>query len=255
MYPIRPLIPSIALAAFSLSSPGWAAGPAPAMPASVPPAVSSASATVNPYTGTDATVADLKKTLELERLKSQIATEKQNQRRTESEGRKLDRPESMSTPGQFGTLKYPSEKMPDFGSMFFTPGGKNAKGMKGKQPSPSIASVAPVAMPAPVVVPAGPRLVGIIRDEAGRVAIIEQGGVLKQVKEGDSAHGQKVTKIGDGWAEVGGKRLTQDKSTLALVTNVDKQPVARVAAAGGASTTPAPAPVAQAMPFMPPGFQ
>ncbi len=245
MHPIRPF-PLIALAAVTLSSPalGWTV-PAPA-------AVSSASTTVNPYTGTKANVANLKEELEVERFRTQIATEKQNQRRIESEGRKLDRPEGMATSGQFGTLKFPSEKMPDLGTMLFP----NVKGMKSKQPPPSLAPLAPVAAPTPTpVVPAGPRLVGIIRDEAGRVAIIEQGGMLKQVKEGDSAHGQKVTKIGEGWAEVGGKRLVQDKSTLALVTNVDKQPVARVAAAGGASMAPAPAPVAQAMPFMPPGFQ
>lgn len=255
MYSIRPLIPLIALA---LVSPVWATGPAPAAVAPLQAGASHAgsSVSVNPYTGTEASVADLTKTLAVERLKTQIAEEKQRQKRAENEAKKSDRAEGIPSPGQFGTLKYPSEKMPDLGSMFFTPGGKNAKGMKGKHPPPSaaVAPAAPVMAPAPVV-PAGPRLVGVIRDEGGRVAIIEQGGVLRQVKEGDSAHGHKVTKIGEGWAEVGGRRLTQDNSTLALVTNVDKQPVARVAAAGGASTAPAPVPVAQAMPFMPPGFQ
>lgn len=255
-YSLRSLISSIALAAFAQSIPVWAAGPAPVvpMPSSAARAVSPALSTVNPYTGTEASVADLKKVLEIERLRTQIADEKHRQRRSESEAKKFDRPEGMPAPGQFGTLKFPSEKMPDLAGMFFAPGTKGTKGMKGKQPPPSLASAAPVMAPVPVV-PVGPRLVGVIRDEGGRVAIIEQGGVLKQVKEGESAHGQKVAKIGDGWAEVGGKRLTQDKSTLALVTNVDKQPVARVVSAGGASTAPAPVPVAQAVPFMPPSFQ
>lgn len=242
MYSIRPLISSIALAALAQSIPVLAAGPAPA----------AVSATVNPYTGTEASVAELERTLKIERLRTQIADEKHRQRRSESEAKKFDRPEGMPAPGQFGTLKFPSEKMPDLAGMFFSPGTKGTKGMKGKQPPPSLAPAAPVVAPVPMM-PAGPRLVGVIRDEGGRVAIIEQGGVLKQVKEGESAHGQKVAKIGDGWAEVGGRRLTQDKSTLALVTNVDKQPVARVASAGGTGT--APAPVAQAMPFMPPSFQ
>lgn len=208
-------------------------------------------ADVNPFTGTEASIAGLKRQLEVAQLKARIATEEANIRRIAKEEKApVDHKNPMT---QFGTLKFPSEKVPDLGAMFFDP---SRKGMKGKQPPSSPAPVAPVAAPAPVV-PAGPRLVGILRDDAGRVAIIEQGGVLKQVKEGESAHGQKVTKIGDGWAEVGGRRLVQDNSALALVTNVDKQPVARVAAAGAVGAAPAASgqPVAQAMPFMPPGFQ
>ncbi len=214
--------------------------------------MSAGAADVNPFTGTDASIAGLKRQLEIARLEAQIATEKANMRRV---GKEEKAPADLKNPlAQFGTLKYPTDKMADPAAMFF-PG---MKGTKGKYLVPSLAPVAPVAAPAPTpVVPAGPRLVGIISDDAGRVAIIEQGGVLKQAKEGDSAHGQKVAKIGAGWAEVGGRRLTQDNSTLALVTNVDKQPVVRVAVAGGANTAPSPMgqPAAQITPFVPPGFQ
>ncbi|MDD5388992.1 MAG: hypothetical protein PHD37_06585 [Gallionellaceae bacterium] len=205
-------------------------------------------ADVNPFTGTEASIAGLKRQLEVARLKAQIATEEANIRRIAKEEKA---PVDLKNPlAQFGTLNFPTEKMPLFDT-FGKPKGKGAK----PESAPAVVTPAPAPSAAPVI-PVGPRLVGILRDEAGRVAIIEQGGVLKQVKEGESAHGQKVTKIGDGWAEVGGKRLTQDNSSLALVTNVDKQPVARVVA-GGVNTSPAASgqPVAQATPFMPPNFQ
>lgn len=247
------LVPIIAMA---LAGPVWSAGPTPT---NAPSAVIPTSA-VNPYTGTEPSVAALERALKVERLKTQIADEKHRQERAASEMKKMSLPEGMPKPGQFGTLKYPSEKMPDLGNLFFTPGGKDSKGIKGRQLSlpPPMASAMSISTPATTpVVPAGPRLVGVIRDDAGRVAIIEQGGVLKQVKEGESAHGQKVAKIGDGWAEVGGRRLVQDNSTLALVTNVDKQPSARLASASGTSMAAAVSmqPAAQAVPFTPPSFQ
>ena len=255
MQSIRPLIPLIA---FALSCPVWAAGPSPAALASthVP---DTGSAEVNPYTGTDLSIANLKKELEIERLKTLIADEKQRQKRSASESRKLDQPDVLprGRSEKFSTLGFPTDKMPELEGVLF-PGMKVARGMKAKQPPPSnaVAPAAPVAAPLPVV-PTGPRLVGVIRDESGQVAIIELGGVLKQASASASAHGLKVTQIGDGWAEVGGKRLVQDSSTLALVTNVDKQPVARLAAGGGMNTAPASSgqPVAQAMPFTPPSFQ
>ena len=61
MQSIRPLIPLIA---FALSCPVWAAGPSPAALAS-PHAPDTGSAEVNPYTGTDVSIANLKKELEI----------------------------------------------------------------------------------------------------------------------------------------------------------------------------------------------
>ncbi len=199
------------------------------------------SADVNPFTGTEASVADLKRQLEIANLENQIATAKAAKARTD---RELKEPKALppSAPDKFGTLKYPTDKLPipDLGS-FLKPKGKGPI-----QPDPAATPAAP-----PPAIVQGPRLMGVISDGEGRVAIVEQGGKLMQAATGESAHGQKVGKIGEGWAELGGKRLVQDKSNLALVTNVDKQPMApRV----GGSPVPTTMPAGQPMSFMPPGF-
>ncbi len=207
-------------------------------------------ATVNPYTGTEATVADLKRTLDIERLRSEIVEEKRRQKKVEDEMKAPPKPETR--PGQFGTLKFPTDKLPIPDLTGLSPSGKPRKGGQAAPAPVTSVVVAPL-------VPAGPRLVGVMSDEAGRVAIIELGGKLMQASAGQSAHGLKVSRIGEGWAEVGGKRLAQDNSALALVTNVDKQPVApRVGSPTGMvpSGSPAPTtmPAGQPMSFMPPGF-
>lgn len=204
-------------------------------------------ANVNPFTGTEASIADLKKQLEIANLENQIATAKANKLRTERE-LKVTKPLPTLDP-KFGTLKYPTEKFPSFPGLdaLF----KQVKKGKGGTPFPDATPTVQAAPP----IPAGPRLIGVISDENGKVAIIEQGGVLQQAKENGIAHGQTVSRIGAGWAELGGKRLAQDTSTLALVVNVDKQPAMRPA--GGASpagATAMAAPSAQPATFMPPGF-
>lgn len=204
-------------------------------------------AEVNPFTGTEASIADLRRQLEIANLENQIAVARANKQRTEREA-KEPKPTPAALDPKFGTLKYPTEKIPFFPGLdaLFKP----QKG-KGETPSPSTAPAVQAAPP----MPAGPRLIGIISDEAGRVAIIEQGGVLQQAKENGTAHGQKVSRIGAGWADLGGKRLTQDTSTLALVVNVDKQPAMRPAgSASPAAGQPMAAPSAQPAAFMPPGF-
>lgn len=209
-------------------------------------------AEVNPFTGTEASIADLRRQLEIANLENQIAVAKANKQRTEREA-KEPKPTPAALDPKFGTLKYPTEKIPFFPGLdaLFKP---QKQGKGDMSPTGSSPSAAPTVQAAPPM-PAGPRLIGIISDEAGRVAIIEQGGVLQQAKENGTAHGQKVSRIGAGWADLGGKRLAQDTSTLALVVNVDKQPAMRPAgSASPAAGQPMAAPSAQPAAFMPPGF-
>lgn len=210
-------------------------------------ASSAQAADVNPFTGTEASIADLKRQLEIAQLETQIAQAKANKLRTEKEF-KEPKPASAPLDPKFGTLKYPTEKLPAFPGL----DALLKLGKPGKGGAPA-ADTIPAIQAAPLM-PAGPRLLGVISDEAGRVAIIEQNGVLQQAHENGTAHGQKVSRIGTGWADVGGKRLTQNASTLALVVNVDKQPAMRPAGASTAISQPMAAPSAQPAAFMPPGF-
>jgi hypothetical protein len=206
-------------------------------------------ADVNPFTGTEASIADLKRQLEIAQLQTQIAQAKANKFRTEKEF-KEPKPAPASLDPKFGTLKYPTEKLPPFPGL----DALLKLGKPGKGGAPVVDTV-PAIQAAPLM-PAGPRLLGVISDEAGRVAVIEQNGVLQQAHENGTAHGQKVSRIGTGWADVGGKRLSQNASTLALVVNVDKQPVMRPAGGAGAAPAATGQPAAsQASPFMPPNFK
>jgi hypothetical protein len=210
-------------------------------------ASSAQAAEVNPFTGTEASIADLKRQLEIAQLETQIAQAKANKLRTEKEF-KAPKPAPAPLDPKFGTLKYPTEKLPAFPGL----DALLKLGQPGKGGAPA-ADTVPAIQAAPLM-PAGPRLLGVISDEAGRVAIIEHNGVLQQAHENGTAHGQKVSRIGAGWADVGGKRLTQNASTLALVANVDKQPAMRPAGASTAISQPMAAPSAQPAAFMPPGF-
>ncbi len=208
--------------------------------------IHAAGADVNPFTGAEASIADLKRQLEIAQLQTQIAQAKANKLRTE---REIKEPKPAPTPldPKFGTLKYPTEKFPAFPGLeallkLGKPGNKAG----------TVTDTAPAIQAAPLV-PAGPRLLGVISDEAGKVAIIEQGGAVQQAKENGTAHGQKVSRIGAGWAEVGGKRLIQDTSTLALVVNVDKQAAMRPPA-GAPTIAQQPMAAPQPAAFMPPAF-
>lgn len=207
---------------------------------------SALAAEVNPFTGTEQSIAQLKARLEVARLESLIANEVANKRRIESESKKA--PEAKPTAPGFRTLSFPSDPLPQMPQPL---GGKKVS-KPDVSGTPAVAIQPSVHVPA---VPAGPRLVGVINDSDGRVAVIELGGVLKQAREGEVAHGLTVSKIDVGWAEVGGKRLYQDNSGLVLVTNVDRQPTARVT---GAASTPvasaASMPGLQPTAFMPPGL-
>lgn len=209
--------------------------------------IQAAGADVNPFTGTEASIADLKRQLEIAQLQTQIAQAKANKLRTE---REIKEPKPAPTPldPKFGTLKYPTEKFPAFPGL----DALLKLGKPGNKAGAAAADTASAIQAAPLV-PAGPRLLGVISDEAGRVAIIEQGGAVQQAKENGTAHGQKVSRIGAGWAEVGGKRLNQDTSTLALVVNVDKQAAMRPPA-GAPTIAQQPMAAPQPAAFMPPAF-
>lgn len=193
---------------------------------------------VNPFTGADPSIAELKRRLEAVMLKNQIANAELDMKRREKEARDaLRTPPPALDPNRFGTLGFPTQKLP----------------------VPDLRAMTPPAVAAPPPPPAVPRLVGVMQDGDERVAIIELAGQLRQALVGETAHGLKVSKIGQGYIEANGRRLNQDNSALALVTNVDKQ---QAAPAGSMMATPHPAqgtapqitPM-QSASFPPPGFR
>lgn len=174
-------------------------------------------ADANPFTGKAADLEAKQRELDLSRLDTQILEERAKQAdlsqrmnaaplKTKVELRRIER--------ELGTLV----------------GGAPESAHASRQKGPR-ESAAPVATPAP----AAPRLAAVMRVGAERMAVIEQGGMTRAARRGETAFGVAVGEIGADYAEVNGVRQTASTAS-ATVSTVDR--VVPNGTAGGAVGLP-----------------
>lgn len=118
---------------------------------------------------------------------------------------------------------------------------KGKKIQKMDFPAPSLAA-------APVV-PAGPKLLGVIDKAGKRMAVIQSNGETKTVAKGDMFAGRKIGDVDTNSVDFGGQKLALS-SSVTTMENPDKQSLGNAAAGGKGDVPPSGNPYQAVQPAM-----
>lgn len=220
----------------------------------------------NPFTGARVETEQIRAQLEYQREKNSLSKEKLEEKRIEFQTKHAEKvmladlKKMLAPTGSAAVLpgNYPAESAlpPKAGSKkaITKPGSGKPDDVIGAMDgafmgmTDGATAMAGTSRSAPVSW--SPKLVAVMDNGRGRVAVIESGGEATTVSVGDSMAIGEVTDIGDNSVTIGGKTLVIDKTVVAL-NNPDSQNPASLT--GGKAPTGPTSPMQGGI--APPGFQ